>query len=129
TWRDALAARLPTATVVSSEADDDTEADYLVAWKPPATLFEKQRRLKGIINLGAGVDALLANPALPRDVPVVKLRDAGMATLMVDYVRYGVLHFQRNFDRYLQQEADAVWHAWPAKNKAEWQVTILGLGA
>ena len=129
TWRDALAARLPGADIVTSDDDDATAADYLVAWQPPAALLQRQRQLKGIVNLGAGVDALLANPALPRAVPIVKLRDAGMATLMVDYVRYGVLHFQRNFDRYLHQEADADWRAWPAKDKADWQVTILGLGA
>ena len=32
----------------------------------------------GIVNLGAGVDALLQNPSLPREIPIVKLRDAGI---------------------------------------------------
>lgn len=129
TWRDALAKRLPDADIVTSDEDSDTPADYLAAWKPPTELLRKQTRLKGIVNLGAGVDALLANPGLPRNVPIVKLRDAGMGPLMADYARYAVLHFQRDFDRYLAQEVDATWHEVPLIDKADWPVGVLGLGA
>src|SRR5699024_2941207 len=104
-------------------------ADYLVAWQPPAELLRRQARLQGIVNLGAGVDALLNNPALPHGVPIVKLRDAGMGPFMADYVRFGVRYFQRNFDRYLAQEAACEWRDWPIKDQADWPVTILGLGA
>ena len=57
-----------------SDEDNGFRADYLVAWQPPAALLDQQSALKGIVNLGAGVDALLANPSLPRGVPIVKLR-------------------------------------------------------
>jgi len=129
TWREALARRLPDAEIVTSDDPGDAPADYLAVWKPPASLFEGQTRLKGIINLGAGVDALLANPGLPRDVPVVKLRDAGMAPLMADYVRFGVVYFQRDFDRYFAQQGHATWHEQPLTDKADWPVGVLGLGA
>lgn len=130
TWREALARRLPDADIVTSnDADSATPADYLAVWKPPAELLEEQTRLKGIVNLGAGVDALLNNPGLPRNVPIVKLRDAGMGPLMADYVRYGVLHYQRDFDRYLTQQANAQWREIPLIDKADWPVGVLGLGA
>lgn len=128
-WHDALAQRLPEADIVTSDAAGDGLVDYLAVWKPPADLLRKQTRLKGIVNLGAGVDALLNNPGLPGNVPIVKLRDAGMGPLMADYVRYGVLHFQRDFDRYLAQEAAAQWHELTATDKADWPVGVLGLGA
>lgn len=128
-WREALAKRLPEAEIVTSDEDSDTPADYLAAWKPPTQLLEKQSRLKGIVNLGAGVDALLNNPALPRGVPIAKLRDAGMARLITDYVRYGVLHFQRDFDRYLAHEGDANWQEFAVVDKTDWPVGVLGLGA
>nr|WP_299242183.1 glyoxylate/hydroxypyruvate reductase A [uncultured Halomonas sp.] len=129
TWREALAKRLPNAEIVTSEGDSDTPADYLAAWKPPAELLEKQTQLKGIVNLGAGVDALLNNPALPAGVPIVKLRDAGMGPLIADYVRFGVLYFQRGFDRYFAQQIDAHWQEYPLIDKADWPVGVLGLGA
>ncbi|SFT40000.1 2-hydroxyacid dehydrogenase [Halomonas saccharevitans] len=130
-WRDALATRLPEAEVITSAAPTEQRrrADYLAVWKPSAELLGEPVALKGIVNLGAGVDALLNNPGLPRDVPIVKLRDAGMAELIGDYVRYGLLHFQRDFDRYRHQQARRQWREHAVVDKADWPVGVLGLGA
>ena len=130
-WRDALAERLPGAEIVTADdpADKRRDADYLAVWKPPEALLAEQTRARGIVNLGAGVDALLSNPALPAGVPIVKLRDAGMAELIGDYVRYGVLHFQRDFDRYRRQQASREWHEHNVTAKHDWPVGVLGLGA
>lgn len=130
-WREALADRLPEAEVITSAApaEQRRDADYLAVWKPSAELLREPVALKGIVNLGAGVDALLNNPALPREVPIVKLRDAGMAELIGDYVRYGLLHFQRDFDRYRRQQARHQWREHAVVDKADWPVGVLGLGA
>ncbi|KFF50078.1 2-hydroxyacid dehydrogenase [Gammaproteobacteria bacterium MFB021] len=128
-WRDVLAKRLPEAQFHLGADHGNPQVDYLVAWKPPASLFEEQRGLRGIVNLGAGVDAMLNNPALPREIPIVKLRDAGMGELIGDYVRYGVLHFQRDFDRYQRQQRTQSWREVPVVDKAAWGIGVLGLGA
>ncbi|MFG6157449.1 2-hydroxyacid dehydrogenase [Halomonas sp. 1390] len=130
-WREALARRLPEAEVITSAApaEQRRRADYLAVWKPSAELLGEPESLKGIVNLGAGVDALLNNPGLPEGVPIVKLRDAGMAELIGDYVRYGVLHFQRDFDRYRRQQARHQWREHAVVDKADWPVGVLGLGA
>ncbi|TFH86281.1 glyoxylate/hydroxypyruvate reductase A [Billgrantia azerbaijanica] len=130
-WRDALARRLPEAEVITSDApaSERRAADYLAVWKPPGWLLREPTRLKGIVNLGAGVEALLSNPDLPVEVPIVKLRDAGMSELIGDYVRYGVLHFQRDFDRYRRQQARAEWREHAVDDKGNWPVGVLGLGA
>ncbi|QTP56020.1 glyoxylate/hydroxypyruvate reductase A [Billgrantia sulfidoxydans] len=130
-WRDALAHRLPEAEIVTAEDPPERrrDADYLAVWKPSQALLTEQTRAKGIINLGAGVDALLNNPGRPEGVPIVKLRDAGMAELIGDYVRYGVLHFQRDFDRYRRQQARCEWREHTVTDKGDWPVGVLGLGA
>ncbi|WP_445003376.1 2-hydroxyacid dehydrogenase [Halomonas mongoliensis] len=130
-WRDALAERLPEAEVITSSAPAEKrrEADYLAVWKPPERLLREPAALKGIVNLGAGVDALLNNPGLPEGVPIVKLRDAGMAALIGDYVRYGILHFQRDFDRYRRQQHAREWREHAVTEKSDWPVGVLGLGA
>lgn len=130
-WCAALESAFPGATVVTSEApaSERQNADYLAVWQPPAWLLAEQTRLKGIINLGAGVDALLATPGLPEGVPIVKLRDAGMAEPMADYVLYGVLHFYRGFDGYARQQEQARWEPRAMPDKADWPVGVLGLGA
>ncbi len=130
-WRDALAERLPEAEVITSSApaEQRREADYLAVWKPPEGLLREPAALKGIVNLGAGVDALLNNPGLPEGVPIVKLRDAGMAELIGDYARYGILHFQRDFDRYRRQQHAREWREHAVAEKSDWPVGVLGLGA
>lgn len=130
-WCEALGQRLPDAEVLSSSvpADQRGTIDYLAAWQPPSELLTQLSSLKGIVNLGAGVDALLNNPALPAGVPIVKLRDAGMARLIADYVRYGVLHFQRDFDRYACQQKNRQWQPHEVVDKTDWTVGVLGLGA
>ena len=131
TWRQALAERLPEAEIVTADdpADKRRNADHLAVWQPPEALLAEQAQAKGIINLGAGVDALLNNPALPENVPIVKLRDAGMAELIADYARYGILHFQRDFDRYRRQQAQREWREHAVVDKHDWPVGVLGLGA
>ncbi|MBR9755903.1 glyoxylate/hydroxypyruvate reductase A [Cobetia sp. 4B] len=111
--------------------DGEMLGDVLVVWTPPAALFERHRDhdVKAILNLGAGVDSLLANPALPDDVPVLKLSDAGMASHMLDYVRYGLLHFRRDFDRYARQQADTQWAPHRVVRPHQYPVAVLGLGA
>lgn len=130
-WQQALSQAFPEAQVVTSEASWQARAhaDYLAVFNPPASLLAEQSALTAIINLGAGVDGLLNTPGLPPGVPIVKLQDAGMADLMADHVLYGVLHYQRHFDRYLNQQRRAHWQPHPLKAKADWTVGVLGLGA
>lgn len=130
-WQAALSQALPQATVLTSEAPaaERKEADYLAIWKAPAHLLQEQTQLKGIINLGAGVDYLLKTPGLPKGVPIVKLRDAGMGDLMADYALYGVLHFYRSMDRYAEQQQSAIWKPQEVVEKHQWPVGVLGLGA
>lgn len=130
-WQAALAEALPQATVLTSEApqNERKDADYLAIWKAPAHILQEQTQLKGIINLGAGVDYLLKTPGLPKDVPIVKLRDAGMGELMADYALYGVLHFYRSMDRYATQQQSATWQPQEVVEKTHWPVGVLGLGA
>ncbi|MCE2971328.1 MAG: glyoxylate/hydroxypyruvate reductase A, partial [Burkholderiales bacterium] len=88
----ALAAHLPAAEIFfrdarRTEADPTaTPADCAVVWRPPPALFDEQRRLRAVFNLGAGVDALLALPNLPLELPLVRLEDAGMAGDLAEYV-------------------------------------------
>jgi len=105
------------------------DADYAIAWKPPAALFAGQPRLKGIFCLGAGVDALVAlGDALPAGVPLVRIEDAGMGLQMAEYVTYAVLRHYREFDVYEQQARAGQWRPRRDNLKADFPVGILGLG-
>lgn len=132
-WRDALAAALaqarPEAEILTTREAGEVPADYLIVWHPPASLLACQNsRLRAIFNAGAGIDALLANPSLPAQVPILRLRDAGMGEMMGDYLLYATLHFHRNLDRYRLDQAAQRWAEQPLEEKEAWPVGILGLG-
>ena len=84
---------------------DSPECDYAVIWKPPPELFRQQPHLKALFSLGAGVDGLLAMPYLPRDVPLVRMEDVGMAAQMEEYVLHAALRQFRQMPHYEDAQA------------------------
>jgi len=127
-WRDAFAARLPAARFHLWPDDAPAEVDFALVWKPGAEPFRRVRVRRAIFNLGAGVDALLALPTLPRGIPVVRLEDAGMAAQMAEYATLVVLHAYRDFEHYEGARRDGRWAPLPRRDKASFGVGVLGAG-
>ena len=126
-WRAAVAAALPEAEIAVWPVAP-ADPDYALVWRPPAELFARVRPAKAIFNLGAGVDALLAVPTLPRDVPVIRLADAGMAEQMAEYVTLAVLRAYREMDAYAEQQRDVRWQPRPRLAKREFGIGLMGFG-
>ncbi len=129
-WLRGLADRLPDATVANWSPDaPQSPADYAVVWMPPDAFYATQPRLKAIFNLGAGVDGLLRSAALPDDVPVVRLEDAGMAPLMAEYVLHAVVRHARGLDRMDDERRERRWTWRPAADRSTFPVGVMGAGA
>ena len=125
-WLEGLRAALPNAEV-AQWAPGASPADYAVVWAPPQPFLDEQTNLKGIFNIGAGVDALMAL-SLPADVPVVRLDDAGMSVQMAEYVCHAVIRHFREFDAY---EADVAGYKWSYRKprlRTDFPVGVMGLG-
>ena len=128
-WREALERALPEIVFrVWPEIGRPEEIDYALVWKPPSGLLAGLPRLKAILSMGAGVDHLFVDPLLPRDVPITRMVDAGLAQQMSEYALYGVLHFHRQMDRYAEQQRRGEWRMLPAVPGAERGVGVMGLG-
>ncbi len=131
-WLKALGRLAPARPVHlwgQAPADRLATVPYALVWKPPADFFAPLTGLKAIFNLGAGVDALLTHPGLPKNVPIVRIVDGGMAAQMAEYALYGVLHVHRQFDRLAQQQAQAIWADPGICDPTETRIGVLGLGA
>jgi glyoxylate/hydroxypyruvate reductase A len=85
------------------------QCDYAIVWKPPAELFAQQPKLKAVVNYGAGVDAILAMNVVPKNIPIIRLEDAGMAQQMAQYALYGIIHHQRRMRIYREQQSRGHW--------------------
>jgi glyoxylate/hydroxypyruvate reductase len=125
-WLDGLRAALPHASV-ELWSPGAGPSDYAVVWAPPQAFFDEQVALKGIFNIGAGVDALM-KLRLPANVPVVRLDDAGMSVQMAEYVCHAVIRHFREFDAY---EADVLGGKWSYRKprlRSDFPVGVMGLG-
>lgn len=126
-WLAALRQAIPEANIFSL-AESKGNADYAVVWAPPADLFQREPELKYMFNLGAGVDALVKLPELPKNVPLVRMEDGGMAAQMAEYVLYFLIQSARDFQLYEQQQKQSVWHHLPSIQRKQWQVGVMGAG-
>src|SRR6266446_586568 len=111
------------------EIGDPADIDYALVWRPEPGLLASLPNLKMILSLGAGVDHLLGDPHLPRDVPIVRLVDPYMTDAMSEYVVLQVLRLHRQDLDYRAQQEAAEWRELEQKNAVARRVGILGAGA
>lgn len=100
---------------------------YAAVWKPQHGVLAALPNLRAIFNLGAGVDALVADPTLP-NVPIVRVADADLTGRMTEYV---VLHVLAHHRRLFALREDQRRHSW--RPQVQWAagaltVGIMGLG-
>jgi glyoxylate/hydroxypyruvate reductase len=113
--------------VLPDMAFDPAEIHYAAVWKPTPGELAAFPNLRVIFNLGAGVDALMADNSLPK-VPLVRVAVADLTDRMTEYVVLHVLmhHRQELYLRASQHERR--WQPkfqWPASAIS---VGIMGLG-
>lgn len=125
-WLEGLQAALPGAAVELWSAGVAL-SDYAVVWTPPQLFFDQQIALRGVFNIGAGVDALM-KLQLPAGVPVVRLDDAGMSVQMAEYVCHAVIRHFREFDAYEADVAEGKWSYRKPRQRADFPVGVMGLG-
>jgi glyoxylate/hydroxypyruvate reductase A len=106
---------------------DPAEIHYAAVWKPRPGELAAFPNLRVIFNLGAGVDALMADASLP-NVPLVRVAVGDLTGRMTEYVVLHVLmhHRQELYLRACQREKSwAPKFQWPANAIS---VGIMGLG-
>lgn len=106
---------------------DPAEVHYATVWKPVPGDLGAFPNLRAIFNLGAGVDALMADKSLP-DVPLVRVAVPDLTGRMTEYVVLHVLMHHRQ-ELYLRQsQREKRWepkYQWPASAVT---VGVMGLG-
>ena len=129
-WRDALRAEIPDLEIRHWDAPGDpAEIDFALVWLPPAGALRRFPNLKAILNLGAGVDALLKDPDLPPGVPIVRMVDDDLAKCMAEYVLLHVLRYHREQPALDAQQRAKTWHNIASPAAAYRRVGVMGLGA
>jgi glyoxylate/hydroxypyruvate reductase A len=134
-WTQALRASLPDDDILAWTGDAacapaaKVQAGVTVAIvaNPPPGRLARLPGLRLVQSAWAGVDALLADPALPA-VPLARLVDPQLAADMAEAVLGHVLALHRQMPAYRAQQARGVWQPLAQPRMAERRVGVLGMG-
>lgn len=123
-WLPLLREALPRDTFVTEE----TDVDIALVATPPAGTLGRLKGVKLIQSLWMGVEKLLADPGLPKGVPIARLIDPGMVGAMSESVLAHILDWHRHHYRYRAQQAERQWRRRKQYLPSDRTIGILGLG-
>ncbi|RZL61051.1 MAG: glyoxylate/hydroxypyruvate reductase A [Variovorax sp.] len=125
-WIAGLQRELPGAEVTAWQPGA-APADHAVVWAPPQQFIDEQPQLRGLFNIGAGVDALL-KLKVPSTTRIVRLDDAGMSVQMAEYVLHALVRHVREFDGYEADAREGKWSFRKPRLRRDFPVGVMGLG-
>lgn len=126
TWQAALAEE----GIDLRQADDiadPAQVRHALVWKPPHGFFARYPNLGLVVNLGAGVDALVGRDDLP-EVPITRLSDPKMARMMAGYVLFAVTRHARDIPAFERAQRASRWDYIHPRDPETVTVGVLGLG-
>ena len=114
--------------VAEGGSNDPADVHYAAVWKPALGELSAFPNLRVIFNLGAGVDALMADKTLPK-VPLVRVVVGDLTARMTEYVTLHVLMHHRQEPYLRESQRLKRWAPKFQRPAAMVSVGILGLGA
>lgn len=127
-WKQALQTEMPELDVVRhGEAVNPNRVGFALVWKPAQGFFEQYPNLQMVINLGAGVDALVSRKDLP-PIPITRLVDPEMSQMMAGFVLFSVLRYARHIHLHEKYQRLGQWHYIHPRDPQDVRVSILGMG-
>lgn len=129
TWKTALADAWPDLDVhIWPDVPDPAAIDFALVWKPPQGVLKTFQNLKLIINLGAGIDTIIADQTLPPEVPIARLIDQGQIDMMAQYVAMAVLRHHKNLHAFERNRRSRTWEYIHPTETRDCRVGVMGLG-
>jgi len=110
------------------DVGDPEEVDIAVVAMPPPGELKRYPNIKAVLSLWAGVDALLADPDFPKEVPLVRMDEPGLSEGMGEYVLYHALKYHLRDHLYRAQQRNRNWVPQERLVARHRTVGVLGLG-
>ena len=128
-WCQMLGELLPDWPIYKiGEAPDPDDVTYAVVWRPETGSMTPYPNLKAIVSIGAGIDHVLADEALPKGVPIIKTISTELPKRMKEYVALHVLRHHREMPRIQAAQQAAKWDQVIVTPAPKRRVGIMGLG-
>ena len=105
------------------------QVEHAFVWAPTPGRLAALPNLRLIVSGGAGVDGILADPHLPRHVPIVRMGGDETVQRMTEYVAMAALCLLRDMPRIIAAQHARTWDKFdPEKTARDVRVGVLGLG-
>ncbi|WP_251976091.1 2-hydroxyacid dehydrogenase [Salinicola avicenniae] len=128
-WIEQLTPLLPGWTLRSiHDPGAPEDVTYAVVWKPATGTFLPFPNLKAIVSLGAGIDHVLADTQLPRQVPIIRTVGTDLTQRMREYVALHVLRHHREMPAISAHQREKRWQQLIVPPATRRTVGIMGLG-
>ena len=128
-WRDALTSLEPELEFRKwPDLGQSSEIEVALVWKHPRGALRDLPNLKLVQSLGAGVDHILLDPELPKNVPVARLIDTELTRQMVEYVTLAVLSRHRRINELRRAQMHNSWQVIQPVPLSRSRIGLLGLG-
>ncbi len=128
-WIERFQRLLPDRPILSAKGAYDPDAvRYVACWKHRPGSLAPLRNVRVLFSLGAGVDHLVGDAALP-DAPIVRVVDPDLTERMTEWVVWQCLDWLRQGKTYRAQQAEWAWiddRNQPAAK--DLRVGVMGLG-
>lgn len=126
-WRSELQRLLPDDVLVGKDHQvDPATVEFVVHWQHPTDKILSYTNLKALVLASAGFDHI--EPEVRNAVPIVRLLDPAMSDDIALYCLSWIIHFQRNFDRFAEQQPRAEWRKHDPLFPRDYTVGVLGRG-
>ena len=114
--------------LVYPESVDNKSVEFVLAWNHPYGILKNYPNLKCISSMGAGVDYLLKDPELPKDVLLTRIVDPELSKTMFEFILAMVMNHLRGLTHFKQIQSKHHWQPAPYKRIEDVRIGIMGLG-
>ena len=127
-WQRALSRIVPEARIQTEPSFSDPETvTAVLVWRHPPGSLQQFKNLKFIFSMGAGVDHIFEDEQIPRNIPIARIVDPGMAFSMSNFILMAVLNHHKNWYQYWEDQQNKVWNQY-VYAELPVRIGILGIG-
>ena len=95
-WKQHMSVLMPEFDFfLAGEAVNKLTVEFAIVWNPEPGWLKTFPNLKCIVSIGSGIDHILADPSLPKDIPIIRTTGKDLNTRMREYIILQVLRIHR----------------------------------
>lgn len=132
TYKQALLPKFPEVAIHAAPTEEKLgefveKMDILLAFRISDKMLQRASKLQWAQSLATGVDYIINNPSLPKEVLITSTRGIH-GPQMSEMAFLLMLSLSRNFPQMVRNQNIGIWERWPGKLLFHKKVGILGLG-